>query len=692
MKRAWLASAVASVLFATGMAAIGSATVDEVSDVPYPGPGASAVYSVTPVGSGNDYGVQRLVMNWRNVEEVHDEEFNLRLAWPVDIAIEGTDWDFRLWAYYDAETGEPILDGQESARTFETGPVVIGSNMCTWYVANEHPCTAQATYDLAFDLYHEMRGLCGLTAGPTLDPKADEVDLHGHCSRLNGRGITSMERVGHLEYENPNDPRFKVEYVPGVPFPVKTTVPLSDMLLYMPHTDVVWQMELESWEGAYPYTPTPSLVQSNGVPSQNAWTDWGIDDSDLDHPFRLSEAYAAAVADLEEPTVSGFLDDHPDAFLRSAWSFRQEDGSGNHAYYWALTWTDGDQWISKLVSQRTGGALGITHEELPPSIEVADHTPSDIEWTDLPTPEAVPATLPDLQELLARHADMRLLEDDQNRYGFQIYCSNGCEDPFIFMAAGTFTSQSTDAAQDPQAATRGATDGAVHAYDQLMVYQDGTAVYTERASYRTGSIVPPTNGAGTDSTDDGSAAAWVPPSAQATAGVGLVAAAGGLLIYLAPGLKAPALALFSRIRGEHLLEHPGRSAIMAMVEADPGIHFKELMRRLDMGRATLDHHLQKLTEARLLKVHVSPGYTCYFPRKVDRALMAASPFLRSPGPKAILEEVVHGDGSTVAAISKKVGLSTSTVSHHLQRMKDAGLVEGGGRGGFQPSTLAMRAI
>ena len=127
----------------------------------------------------------------------------------------------------------------------------------------------------------------------------------------------------------------------------------------------------------------------------------------------------------------------------------------------------------------------------------------------------------------------------------------------------------------------GTTEGFQYAYDQLMVLDDGRITYQEHAlSEAPPAIQVPDSTSAPPDSEGSTANVWTPPTARQAAAVGAFAALGGLLVYLLPGLKAPFFALFSRIRGEHLLEHPARAQIMVVIEADPGIHFQELMRRL----------------------------------------------------------------------------------------------------------------
>jgi predicted transcriptional regulator len=129
-----------------------------------------------------------------------------------------------------------------------------------------------------------------------------------------------------------------------------------------------------------------------------------------------------------------------------------------------------------------------------------------------------------------------------------------------------------------------------------------------------------------------------------------------------------------------VLEHPARSKIMQAIEAEPGVHFLALSRRLAIGNGTLDHHLRKLEQANLVRRHSSPGYVCFFPAGTGWAAMQAAPALRSDGGRAVAKALAEQPGATSREIAAKLGLAPSTVAYHLKRLQGAGVVTTGRTG------------
>ncbi len=149
-----------------------------------------------------------------------------------------------------------------------------------------------------------------------------------------------------------------------------------------------------------------------------------------------------------------------------------------------------------------------------------------------------------------------------------------------------------------------------------------------------------------------------------------VAAAGAAALWW-----AAAAGLFSRIRNDAAPDHPVRALLLQLIEAAPGIHLRELMRRSGKEAGAVRHHLSKLIAADLIVAHASSGYTCYFRKgRTDRRIMATSALLRSPSARLILA-AARGGAVAATHVQATAGLSAGTVEYHVRRLADAGLLQ-----------------
>lgn len=165
---------------------------------------------------------------------------------------------------------------------------------------------------------------------------------------------------------------------------------------------------------------------------------------------------------------------------------------------------------------------------------------------------------------------------------------------------------------------------------------------------------------------------WAVPAALAT-GVALLA---GLALLLRQRWRWILAGLFSRIRDDEVLDHPVRQEIHEVVEDRPGIHFRALGRVVGLSPGNLEHHLRKLERAGLLRAHKTNGHRCLFvPGTVDPAVEQALVEIKSRGAKTVVDELVREPARGVRALARRAGLAASTVSHHLDRLEEGGLVE-----------------
>jgi DNA-binding transcriptional ArsR family regulator len=161
-------------------------------------------------------------------------------------------------------------------------------------------------------------------------------------------------------------------------------------------------------------------------------------------------------------------------------------------------------------------------------------------------------------------------------------------------------------------------------------------------------------------------------------------------------LPIAAAPLFTRLERGSLLEHPVRARIHSIVEAEPGIHYNELLRRAGTGRGAMDHHLKALLDHELLKEHATRGYRCYFLAGMgDRGIMAAKAALRADLARELLANVCRSPGATIGTLAESVGVTPSAAAYHLHRFEDVGLaclMRRGRSVQVHPGPMAQRAL
>lgn len=501
--------------------------------------------------------------------------------------------------------------------------------------------------------------------------------------------------------------KMRLWFADDVPYPVRLLVPV---VLYEDYETYLLYEMTEFRPGTLQpaqQPPTPSLLPRLVT---------GPDASDVATGFSLEQAFQAAQADLQDrestQTVSRtaqFLIDHPDAAMDEASFVHLVDG-GAQADEWRFTLIGGSDSLAVTATRGPpdtpadpglvpGGVPTLPAGVVPAQVEdgVTVHSERGSSAGHVALAQ-MPAELPRVADVLALWQ-----ADGAPGGGTPAWAFRFEADGSTWMAVGVAEATTERSSpNDPGETTV--------AYRYYGVGPDGGFLFTEESPTRYD--VPPQREPGEvsgaydtehdkDWSDPGqfslaSIGYWTMPGGRTTATVGAAASIVGMLAYAVLSAKGGALGLFSRIGNEQVLEHPLRQQIADLVTAEPGIHFQELVRRLDAGRGTMEHHLRKLVSANVLTMQVSQGFTCFFPKgKVDRHLMAAAPVLKSDGARQVLQAIQQSPGIPAQDVAASIGLTPSTVNYHLKRLVGSGLVAHERRGRFillTPTPLGTQAL
>lgn len=171
------------------------------------------------------------------------------------------------------------------------------------------------------------------------------------------------------------------------------------------------------------------------------------------------------------------------------------------------------------------------------------------------------------------------------------------------------------------------------------------------------------------------------PGELAALSAGLVATALVLLRRARRSLLPTVLGLYHRVRDHELLANENRARIHELAGEEPGIHYAELRRRLDVSRGALEHHLGRLLEADLLVEKRANGYRCLFlAGHLDERTRRGLAQVRSESARRLVRTLAAEPGLGVRELARTIDRSPSTVSHHLDTLREAGIVEGTERG------------
>ncbi len=142
------------------------------------------------------------------------------------------------------------------------------------------------------------------------------------------------------------------------------------------------------------------------------------------------------------------------------------------------------------------------------------------------------------------------------------------------------------------------------------------------------------------------------------------------------GLALPGvLTAYSRHNDTDPLEHDLRAEILGIVDALPGIYLARLIDRANRPSSTVRYHTRILEREDHLQRATVWGNLRLYPAHVDQNSFAYYAAIRDP-PSALALRAIEAYGPvTPGRLADLLGRAPSTVSHHLARFEEAGLIE-----------------
>jgi len=167
-----------------------------------------------------------------------------------------------------------------------------------------------------------------------------------------------------------------------------------------------------------------------------------------------------------------------------------------------------------------------------------------------------------------------------------------------------------------------------------------------------------------------------PPIAETYAGFGVVGALIAFAGFLATERgKTAALFLFvplyTRLRHEKVLDHETRGMIRGYIVANPGDHYNSIKEALELPNGTLAYHIQVLEKESLVRSVKDGKFRRFYP--YDMRVPESGEPTRIQ--KHILDLVRANPGLTPRDAAGLLGLTSSTVSYHLERLLELDRVE-----------------
>ncbi len=117
-----------------------------------------------------------------------------------------------------------------------------------------------------------------------------------------------------------------------------------------------------------------------------------------------------------------------------------------------------------------------------------------------------------------------------------------------------------------------------------------------------------------------------------------------------------------------------RDRIYSTIVQNPGLHFREIQRRVGYATGAMQYHIDYLKKKNFVYEKKEGKFSRFYAHageKVDPTLMS---LLRQEQVRKIVLFLLNKRRATIQIITKEVGLSTSTINFHLKKLVDSGVV------------------
>lgn len=139
--------------------------------------------------------------------------------------------------------------------------------------------------------------------------------------------------------------------------------------------------------------------------------------------------------------------------------------------------------------------------------------------------------------------------------------------------------------------------------------------------------------------------------------------------------KLGSFALYTRMAGPAVLEHETRERIYGHIRGKPGVHYRSLLRDLDLSNGTLVHHLRTLEREKLIRRQRQRLRVQFYAAGAEprpQGLPLAEPLTQSQA--TVLTHILANPGCTQSEAARALGISRQAVHQHVQDFRERGWI------------------
>ena len=117
-----------------------------------------------------------------------------------------------------------------------------------------------------------------------------------------------------------------------------------------------------------------------------------------------------------------------------------------------------------------------------------------------------------------------------------------------------------------------------------------------------------------------------------------------------------------------------RDRIYSMIIQNPGLHFREIQRRVDIATGALQYHIDYLKKKHLIYEEKEGKFSRFYAHQEQKVNEKLMNLLRQDQVRQIVLFLLTKRRATIKTIVQEMNLSTSTTKFHLQKLLDGEVV------------------
>ncbi|TQD24463.1 winged helix-turn-helix transcriptional regulator [Methanolobus vulcani] len=133
---------------------------------------------------------------------------------------------------------------------------------------------------------------------------------------------------------------------------------------------------------------------------------------------------------------------------------------------------------------------------------------------------------------------------------------------------------------------------------------------------------------------------------------------------------------YKRTSQSNILDNMNREKLYDLIQSSPGAYFNEIVKRTGLNRGTVRYHVDLLEAEHMIVCHKVKGKMRYFQNSstYDEKDMTVIAALRNDMTRQIILEIFNSERINNETLAKTIGISTSSMSWHMKRLVELGIV------------------